>query len=79
MTTCPLMQLHVSMVECLCFVQAAPADAADAAGESSFLRCVTLLNDDVLTAYLLPKLVEQGSAGAVAATCASCASTAHST
>jgi hypothetical protein len=27
------------------------------------------LNDDVLTAHLLPKLVEQGSAGAVMLTC----------
>jgi hypothetical protein len=51
-------------------VQAAPADAAIAAGcASPFLRCVTLLNDDVLTSYLLPKLVEQGSAGAVTLTC----------
>lgn len=50
-------------------VQAAPADAAVAAGESPFLRCITLLNDDVLTSYLLPKLAEQGSAGAVALTC----------
>jgi hypothetical protein len=51
------------------FVQAAPADAAVAAGESPFLRCITLLKDDVLTRYLLPKLVEQGSAAAVALTC----------
>jgi hypothetical protein len=51
-------------------VQAAPAEAADAAGvPPPFLQCITLLNDDVLTAYLLPKLVEQGTAGAVAATC----------
>jgi hypothetical protein len=39
------------------------------AGQSPLLRCLSLLNDEVLTAYLLPKLVEQGCVGAVALTC----------
>lgn len=65
----PLIMPRAAMVNRLCFVQAAPAEAAAAAGESPFLRCIALLNDDVLRAYLLPKLAEQGSAGAVAATC----------
>jgi hypothetical protein len=33
------------------------------------LRCLSQLNDDVLTAHLLPKLVKQGLAGAVVLTC----------
>jgi hypothetical protein len=33
------------------------------------VRCLSQLNDDVLTAYLLPKLVEQGCKCAVALTC----------
>ena len=45
---------------------AAPGNPA---GESALLRCLYQLNDDVLTAFLVPKLVEQGSAGAVALSC----------
>jgi hypothetical protein len=37
--------------------------------QSPLLRCLSQLNDDVLTAHLLPKLVEQGSAGAVFCSC----------
>jgi hypothetical protein len=36
---------------------------------SPLLCCLSQLNDDVFTSYLLPKLIEQGSAGAVALTC----------
>jgi hypothetical protein len=36
---------------------------------SLLLRCISKLNDEVLSTYLLPKLVEQGSAAAVALTC----------
>jgi hypothetical protein len=44
--------------------------AAEPAGEqSSLLDCLSQLNDEVLTAHLLPKLLEQGSAGAVFSTC----------
>jgi hypothetical protein len=45
------------------------AQPGNPAGESALLRCLSQLNDDVLTAYLLPKVVEQESAGAVALTC----------
>ena len=45
------------------------AQQSNPAGESALLCCLSQLNDDVLTAYLLPMLVEQGSAGAVALTC----------
>jgi hypothetical protein len=49
---------------------AAAAAAADPAGQQSpLLRCLSQLNDDVLTAHLLPKLVEQGSASAVYRSC----------
>jgi hypothetical protein len=45
------------------------AQPGNPAGESALMRCLSQLNDDVLTSYLLPKLVEQGSAGAVALSC----------
>jgi hypothetical protein len=45
---------------------AAPAAARE---ESPLLRCLSQLNDDEFTSYLLPKLIEQGSAAAVARTC----------
>jgi hypothetical protein len=35
----------------------------------SLLQCISNLNVEVLTTYLLPKLVQQGSAAAVALTC----------
>lgn len=51
-------------------VQAATAAAPAKAREGSpLLSCLSQLNDDVFTSYLLPKLIEQGSAGAVALTC----------
>jgi hypothetical protein len=54
-------------VSCKClFVQ---VRAVAAGGQSPLLRCLSQLNDDVLTACLLPKLKEQGSTGAVALTC----------
>jgi hypothetical protein len=37
--------------------------------QSHLLRCLSQLNDDVLAAYLLPKLVQQRSARAVALSC----------
>lgn len=36
---------------------------------SLLLRCISMLNDEVLSTYLLPKLVEQGSAAAVPLSC----------
>jgi hypothetical protein len=51
-------------------VQAATAAAPAKAREGSpLLSCLSQLNDDVFTSYLLPKLIEQGSAGALALTC----------
>jgi hypothetical protein len=50
-------------------VPAAQGAAGDGGQQSPLLRCLSQLNDDVLTAHLLPKLVEQGSAGAVVLTC----------
>jgi hypothetical protein len=43
--------------------------AAEASQQSHLLRCLSQLNDGVLTTHLLPKLTEQGSAGAVSCTC----------
>jgi hypothetical protein len=48
-------------------VQAAAPAAAR--GECPFLWCLSQLNDDVFASYMLPKLIEQGSAAAVALTC----------
>ena len=52
---------------------AAPAAVdAEPAAESALLRCLSQLNfqlNDVFAVHLLPKLVEQGSAGAVRLTC----------
>jgi hypothetical protein len=45
------------------------AQPGNPAGESALLRCLSQLNDDVLEAYLLPKLIEQESVGAAALTC----------
>jgi hypothetical protein len=53
----------------LSVLQAGPAAAEPAGQQSPLLRCLSQLNDDVLTAHLLPQLVEQGSAGAVFCTC----------
>jgi hypothetical protein len=51
-------------------LQALPEAAAEPAGQQSpLLCCLSQLNDDVLSAHLLPKLVEQGSAGAVVLAC----------
>jgi hypothetical protein len=51
-------------------LQAAQAAAAEPMGQQSpLLRCLSQLNDDVLTAHLLPKILEQGSASAVFCTC----------
>jgi hypothetical protein len=50
---------------CAQAVQAAPA-AAGSVQQSHLLRCLSQLNNDVLASYLLPKLVQQGSARAVA-------------
>lgn len=47
-------------------MQALPAAAG---GQCFLLCCLSQLNDDVFSSYLLPKLIEQGSAGAVAFTC----------
>jgi hypothetical protein len=49
-------------------LQAISAEAG-AGQQSHLLRCLSELNDDVLTAHLLPKLTEQGSAGIVFCTC----------
>lgn len=55
---------------CICSLQAVPEAAAEPASQQSpLLRCLSQLNDDVLTAHLLPKLSELGSAGAVVLTC----------
>ncbi len=56
--------------------QATPAAAAAAAAggvpaglQSPLLCCLSQLNDDMIAAHLLPKLVEHGSASAVFRTC----------
>jgi hypothetical protein len=58
-------------LSCAQGVQTRSAAAAEARSvqQSPFLRCLSQLNDDVLQAFLLPKLVQQGSAGAVALSC----------
>jgi hypothetical protein len=55
---------QVVCCDCL-FVQVSAA----AGGQSPLLRCLPQLNDDVFASYLLPKLIEQGSVGAMALTC----------
>lgn len=49
--------------------QESTAAAEPAGEESSLLSCLSQLNDEVLTAHLLPRLLEHGSAGAVFSTC----------
>jgi hypothetical protein len=63
--------LFVTLLRSVLSVQAVPSGgtAANPAGQSPLMRCLAQLNDNVLTAYLLPKLVEQGCVGAVALTC----------
>ena len=65
--------LSLTLLVCSCCIyslQAVPEAAAEPASQQSpLLRCLAQLNDDVLTAHLLPKLVEQGSAGAVVLAC----------
>jgi hypothetical protein len=62
-------QLHAQLLSASCdTVQAGPAAAAEPPAQSAFLHCVSQLND-VLRDHLLPKLVEQESAGAVRLTC----------
>ena len=51
----------------LCHVQV--AQPGNPSSESALLRCLSQLNNDVLEAYLLPRLVEQGSSAAVALSC----------
>ena len=49
-------------------VQHAPV-AAGSVQQSPFLSCLSQLNDDVLASFLLPRLMQQGSAGAAALSC----------
>jgi hypothetical protein len=63
-------RLVQAVVTAVVALQGVPAIAeAGSVQQSHLLRCLSQLNDDVLASYLLPKLVHQGSAAAVALSC----------